>query len=277
MSSDIEITAGRDGGNFDALIAYMGNPRAFGFSSRSPHHILFAEGRGDTGQSIDMIKDNDATMDLHLLGPSGQVLVALHWTSIAYLVPAHSSADSALDGMMNGLQSGGPEFHPFEVSFRGRGGNDIFSGSVNNDILAGAAGDDVLSGRGGHDVITGGFGDDTLDGGNGSDRLTGGGGADWFAFGSASAAGGDRITDFHLSEGDKIDLRLVDAIKGTAAVDTFSFIDTDSFGHHSGELRLQVLANGTVIQGDTNGDGTADFRIVVSVATDLDLSALILI
>ena len=46
MTADITMTAGRQGGDFDAIIAHTGAPRDFGMSSRRPNHIIFSEGRG---------------------------------------------------------------------------------------------------------------------------------------------------------------------------------------------------------------------------------------
>jgi Ca2+-binding RTX toxin-like protein len=71
------------------------------------------------------------------------------------------------------------------------------TGSEFNDILTGNGGNNTLDGRGGNDV---------LDGGGANDVLTGGAGADIFVY--ESGGGNDRITDFHRSEGDRIDLRL---------------------------------------------------------------------
>lgn len=79
-------------------------------------------------------------------------------------------------------------------------------------------------GGAGDDHIDGGKGDDYIDGGKGDDVLIGGHGADVFAFGKKS--GFDKILDFDVSEGDKLDLsalhidihdfRVVDAHGGAA-------------------------------------------------------------
>jgi len=69
-------------------------------------------------------------------------------------------------------------------------------GSEFNDIITGNGAANILEGQGGNDVLTGKGGNDTL---------TGGTGADIFAFGPGSGA--DTITDFHDSEGDRLDLR----------------------------------------------------------------------
>ena len=63
-------------------------------------------------------------------------------------------------------------------------------------------------GGSGSDVITGNAADNTLSGGRGNDSLTGGAGADHFVFNTALNASSnvDTITDFSVSQGDKIDL-----------------------------------------------------------------------
>jgi hypothetical protein len=93
----------------------------------------------------------------------------------------------------------------------GNNGNDNLSGYGGTDALYGGNGDDKLSGGAGIDYLYGDNGNDTLDGGTegdfifggkGNDLLTGGAGADKFVF--APQNGNDRITDFKLSEGDKL-------------------------------------------------------------------------
>jgi serralysin len=60
--------------------------------------------------------------------------------------------------------------------------------------------------RGGqqNDVLTGGAGDDYLSGDRDNDTVTGGAGAD--VFHTFGAAGLDRITDFSLADGDRVQL-----------------------------------------------------------------------
>lgn len=83
-------------------------------------------------------------------------------------------------------------------------GDDALVGGGGNDHLSGGLGDDTLSGSRGNDALFGGAGDDYLIGGEGADNLFGGGGADTFLF--RHGDGGDRINDFDVTEGDKIDL-----------------------------------------------------------------------
>ena len=69
-------------------------------------------------------------------------------------------------------------------------------------------GNDRLDGGRGHDALTGGAGNDQLHGGLNNDTLTGGAGRDVFIFGNGGDL--DRVSDFRLSQGDR--LRLDDAL-----------------------------------------------------------------
>ncbi len=140
----------------------------------------------------------------------------------------------------------------------------------------------VLLGGGGIDQLFGGGGSDTLIGGAARDAMTGGTGADTFRFangdfGGAATSTCDIITDFTRAEGDRIDVSAVDAntANGTGN-DAFAFIGTAAFGNIAGQLRIVSTAALTVLQGDTNGDGTADFWIRCNGAPALEASDLVL-
>ena len=138
----------------------------------------------------------------------------------------------------------------------------------------------TLSGGGGNDTLIGGAGNDRLIGGSGVDNLTGGGGGDTFVFllGDSSAASGqhDRITDF-LSGSDHIDLSGFDAISSTGSYDQFKFIATAAFDGAAGELNYFYNSSTgvTTLQGDTNGDGVADFAIDLTGNITISLADLI--
>jgi Ca2+-binding RTX toxin-like protein len=151
----------------------------------------------------------------------------------------------------------------------GGNGNDTLRGEAGNDTLLGGAGDDTLFGGAGNDVINGGNGDDSLDGGAGADTLTGGAGKDTFYLRQDSISSGyalDTITDFTRGT-DKISLSMIDAKAATAVDDAFSFIGTQSFHKVAGELRYQVSGGNTYVYGDVNGDGVADFGILLKGIT----------
>jgi Ca2+-binding RTX toxin-like protein len=132
-------------------------------------------------------------------------------------------------------------------------------GSAYRDKLTGDGGANALSGGGGDDVLTGGLGLDTLTGGSGGDRFVFGGGHS-----GATRATADRILDFSRSEGDRIDLSAIDARAGTRADDAFAFIGKAAFSGRAGELRAAYRGGTTFVEGDTNGDGIADFALLVT-------------
>ncbi|MBG0758647.1 hypothetical protein BOO22_04395 [Vibrio cidicii] len=65
-----------------------------------------------------------------------------------------------------------------------------------NDTLDGGLGDDILYGQGGNDTLIGGLGNDILTGGEGADIFK------WVDMETAS----DRVIDFNVEQGDKLDL-----------------------------------------------------------------------
>jgi Ca2+-binding RTX toxin-like protein len=83
-------------------------------------------------------------------------------------------------------------------------GGNILYGNLGDDTLHGGSGAELLRGGQGDDVIQGGGGNDWISGDRGSDTLTGGTGADIFH--SFSGAGVDRVTEFNLAEGDRVQL-----------------------------------------------------------------------
>ena len=121
-----------------------------------------------------------------------------------------------------------------------------------------------ISGSAGNDTILGSAQDDAISGGNGADTLTGNGGSDVFDFNAVSAStalASDRILDF-TSGLDKIDLAGIDASTKSSGNQAFNFIGGAGFTHSAGQLRVDTSnPNTTVVLGDVNGDGVADFAI----------------
>ena len=86
----------------------------------------------------------------------------------------------------------------------GDAGGDIVYGNLGDDSCIGGTGADLARGGQGDDMLWGGEGDDWLSGDRGSDTLVGGTGADIFhTFGDA---GVDRVLDFTVVEGDRVQL-----------------------------------------------------------------------
>ena len=156
----------------------------------------------------------------------------------------------------------------------GHTGDDLLLGSSGDDRLTGGAGDDSLRGDTGADILFGGDDNDNLRGGSGADILVGGGGQD-FLFGQGGAdtfvfnditdsvvgASRDRIVNFE-STVDTIDLSGIDADTGTGGDQAFSLVG--SFSSTAGELVIIATGGGSVLAGDVDGDGTADFQITVT-------------
>ncbi len=186
---------------------------------------------------------------------------------------AYLGAGNELDNRMSGSE--------LANDLRGFGGNDLIQagggndlatggdgadtlrGGAGNDTLQGDAGADQLSGDDGVDSLAGGAGNDTLEGRAGADTLSGGAGADTFLFRDADVGSTDRIMDFARLEGDKISLRGIDSNTGVAGDQNFAFIGTKAFGKIAGELRAVTQNGNTTLMGDVNGDGVADFQVVV--------------
>lgn len=127
--------------------------------------------------------------------------------------------------------------------------------------------------------ITGGAGADTLSGGGGADTLTGGAGADRFALSDAAdspPAAPVTIADFSTADGDRIDLSGMDAISATPADDAFTFVGTAAFTNVAGQLRIQAAGADLQLLGDVNGDGTADFTIILTAITTLAATDIVL-
>ncbi|MDR6774156.1 calcium-binding protein [Azospirillum sp. BE72] len=183
-------------------------------------------------------------------------------------------------------------------------GNDTLYGGLGGDVLRGGGGGDVLFGDvysdRSHeisvnaadtttvyeDVLLGGAGNDTLVGGHGADLMDGGAGADVFSIrnlNESTLAAPDAIITFNGAvvaqqalqglasyatvgaEGDRIDVSEIDAVTGTTENDAFTFVGAAGFTA-AGQLRYQASGAVTLIEGEVNGDGAADFRIQVNIA-----------
>jgi len=131
----------------------------------------------------------------------------------------------------------------------GNGGANKLYGMIGNDALDGGAGNDWLEGGAGHDVLTGGTGSDSFVFRDGD-------------FGGATAATADEITDFTHGD-DHIRLNFVDANTLLDGDQAFAFLGSAAFDNHAGELRYEQISGNTYLDGDTNGDGVADFMIRV--------------
>jgi Ca2+-binding RTX toxin-like protein len=148
----------------------------------------------------------------------------------------------------------------------GDAGNDRLLGGTGDDSLFGGMGNDRLGGGSGNDVIVAGAGDDVIVGGAGRDSLTGGDGADMFIYRSLfqfNGLGDEIVTDFTRSQGDKIDLSVIDANSAVAGNQAFTFIDNTS-GDDT------PAAPGTLIIGNAGFMGASGGTSLYSVSLSVD-------
>jgi hypothetical protein len=114
-------------------------------------------------------------------------------------------------------------------------------------------------------VIVGNVAKNVIDGGLGADTLTGGLGGDRFTLKSVNdspAVPGewDVITDFSRAQGDKIDLRFIDANVVKSGDQAFTFIGTAAFGSNAtGQLRFDAGTH--MLYGSIDADADAEFAI----------------
>ncbi len=161
----------------------------------------------------------------------------------------------------------------FADTFSGDGGADTLRGQGGNDKLFGGSGNDTLIGEGGNDILSGDVGADQLTGGLGRDMMTGGANRDVFDFNALGEMGKnsatrDVIKDFQHSI-DDFDLSTIDAMSGPGN-QKFSFIGTNAFTGVKGQLHwfqqnfVGTANDKTIVEGDVNGDGKADFQIEIT-------------
>jgi Ca2+-binding RTX toxin-like protein len=166
------------------------------------------------------------------------------------------------------------------VAGSGNAADNAILGNGADNRLNGLGGADELNGGAGDDALSGNAGDDLLIGGAGRDTLTGGAGADSFRFddGDSAAAAGqsDVIAGFSRPGGDRIDLEAIDADQATQSDGAFTFIGGAAFSGAAGELRATIVNGLSLVQGDCDGDGSADFAIRVDSAAPLVASDFIL-
>jgi Ca2+-binding RTX toxin-like protein len=192
-------------------------------------------------------------------------------------------------------------------SMVGDWGNDWMDGGIGNDLLDGGSDQDVLIGGAGADTMLGGIGNDVLNGGADADRLEGGAGRD-VLFGGAGAdmmwGGADRDTfrftsisdsttaardtlfDFKAGVGrtagnpllpsDILDLSQIDANTTLAGNQAFNWTGTGNFFKSAGDLWVSVATQGTLLEGDVNGDAIADFAVWMVGTQGLTASDIIL-
>ena len=148
-------------------------------------------------------------------------------------------------------------------------------GGAASDILAGGQLADNISGGLGNDFLYGRGGKDNLYGGLGSDHLRGGMGEDVFHYDNANQSNAlsmDVIEDFQTI--DNINLTAIDADGNAGNGDTaFTFIGSGAFTNVAGQLRATESGGVWTVEGDINGDGTADLVIEVHTVDPVPITS----
>lgn len=211
------------------------------------------------------LTDPDSTPSLSLAGPdaglfqikgnalylkAGAKLDGLNNPSLDVTVRADDPANGT------GVDVGKSLSFKLTPIIKGTSSSDTLVGSDFNDTIYGLDGSDLLTGLGGRDVLIGGKGADTF----------------VYKALSDSKLGNslhDVISGFTHGQ-DRIDLRLIDANTKTVGNQAFTFIGLQAFHKAAGELHAVVsdapgtINDKTIVQGDVNGDGKADFEIVLT-------------
>ncbi len=161
---------------------------------------------------------------------------------------------------------------------RGGNGDDFLYAGNGNDTLIGDAGNDRIYGGSGTNRVFAGAGDDQIRGDIGADVLWGEAGADKFIFtklADSTTSSYDRIMDFTHGS-DKIDLSGIDAETTASGNQAFHWAGAQPMFGSEGDLFFRTTLAGSVVEGDVNGDGVADFRILISGVYDMQAADFIL-
>jgi Ca2+-binding RTX toxin-like protein len=114
----------------------------------------------------------------------------------------------------------------------------------------------------GFENFIGGSGNDTITASSVANVMDGGSGNDTYVFKSAADADGDTISGFQ--PGDKIDLSAIDANTGTSGKQSFVLFAGNMFTSAGQVIVTQEMKDGaehTFVEGNTNNDTGADFKI----------------
>ncbi len=138
--------------------------------------------------------------------------------------------------------------------------------NVENLVLTGGA---AINGTGNSlgNSLTGNGAANVLSSGGGSDTMTGGLGGDTFRFSQDDIGAGlvvDRVLDLTFADGDVIDLSAIDADSVTGGDQAFAFVAKFSGAAGQAVLTYAAASNLTTLNVDLDGDGVADYRIILT-------------
>jgi Ca2+-binding RTX toxin-like protein len=259
------------GGN-DVLDGGLGNDRLFG---RAGSDLL------NGGDGNDLLDAGTGAGDT-MAGGAGDDVYYVHAEGAVVIEAANGGADVVRAGVDYVLTDNVEELFISGAAREGTGNalDNVLHGSSSSNTLLGLAGDDVIRGVAGRDTIDGGAGEDLIDGGAGKDTMTGGADRDVFQFRDgdfgATRALADVITDFSHNDAERIQLNLVDANVNQGGDQAFAWIGSGAFTGVAGQLHYALSGGNTYVEGDTNGDGTADFVIALTGTINLVASDFIL-
>ena len=145
------------------------------------------------------------------------------------------------------------------------------------EVVVGGTGNDAMFGTTVAETLIGSDGDDVIVGGGGGDQLDGGSGVNTYVYLALTDSGNTKATRdtiLHFSNagptaGDKIDVHAIDANSKAPLDQDFSFIGPNGVFTAAGQIRTYFDGTNTLVQGDVNGDGKADFTIAVVGAQNL--------
>lgn len=268
------------GAGNDEINGDVGNDRIYGGAGAD--NINGGAGRdliiGGAGADV-MFGGSDSNDTLSYAGSVAGVTVALTFGTTTTGVGGDAQGDviggfsdiigSSLGDLLTDTLKTTVAFGSNDNSFYGGLGNDTLVLGGGADDGHGGAGRDVLWGEAGNDLLYGDEGNDVLFGGGDADRLFGGLGADVFVFRSPSettrtALGRDIVQDFSAADGDRFDLRTIDADNSLPLNQAFTFIGTAAFDGRHGLLHFADVGVNLLVSGDINGDKVADFAILVA-------------
>ena len=240
------------GGGNDTLIGGPGNDRLRGDTGNDTYRFSYA-----TDDEIRISEINGGGTDtLAILDASAAELGYRRSGNLLVIERAGTTARVVIEDHFSGIPTN--RIDQVTATDGLRFLKSVLVGTATADILVGASGSETLNGGGGNDIIAG---------GGARDVLTGGLGADVFTFNAvsdstAAAAGRDTIMDFSQAQGDRINLRPIDANTGLAGDQAFSFV---GLGPTTGAGTLGFTHSGgnTLIQADVDGGG-ADFAILLA-------------
>jgi Ca2+-binding RTX toxin-like protein len=203
-----------------------------------------------------------------LFGIENIGLLSAHDTRFGALGSSYSYDLTMVDGnvasgvqmVVDGAKLRVSEFFRFDGSAELDGSFRVFGGLV-DDMIVASRNNDFLQGNGGMDTLTGGLGADTFR---------------YLSASDSTVAAADKILDFTPGT-DKIDLSRIDANTHAAGDQAFSWIGATAFtgsgAASAGQLRAYQSGASWFLEGDTDGNGDADFRIDLTLAGPTALGA----